>query len=137
VRRLLPTRNGTRRLPGLPALADTSVAKAVALRLAALDEQDGCDCSDGVRPGRSPQQARHAGRQGRRKHGMGDGIDGDSSAFVDNVPHDTLGAMRRKRSKDGRVLESIAGWWHAGSLDGKERVCPDKGSPHGSVLSPR
>ena len=44
--------------------------------------------------------------------------------------------MLRKRIKDGRVLERIERWRHAGILDGKERVCPDKGSPQGSVRSP-
>ena len=44
--------------------------------------------------------------------------------------------MLRKRIKDGRVLELIEMWLHAGILDGKEMGCPDKGSPQGSVLSP-
>ena len=44
--------------------------------------------------------------------------------------------MLRKRIKDGRVLELIEMWRHAGILDGKEMVFPDKGSPQGSVLSP-
>jgi RNA-directed DNA polymerase len=44
--------------------------------------------------------------------------------------------MLRKRIKDGRVLELIERWRHAGILDGKEMVCPDQGSPQGSVLSP-
>ena len=44
--------------------------------------------------------------------------------------------MLRKRIKDGRVLELIEMWLHAGILDGKEMVCPDKGSPQGSVRSP-
>ena len=44
--------------------------------------------------------------------------------------------MLRKRIKDGRVLELIEMWLHAGILDGKAMVFPDKGSPQGSVLSP-
>jgi RNA-directed DNA polymerase len=44
--------------------------------------------------------------------------------------------MLRQRVKDGRVLKLIETWLHAGILDGKEMVCPDKGSPQGSVLSP-
>ena len=63
-------------------------------------------------------------------------IDGDSRAFFDNLEHDALRAMLRKRIKDGRVLACIEQWLHAGILDGKELVCPDKGSPQGSVLSP-
>jgi len=47
------------------------VAKAVAMLLEAIDEQEFGDCSDGFRPGRSPHQALHEGRQGLLKHGRG------------------------------------------------------------------
>jgi RNA-directed DNA polymerase len=63
-------------------------------------------------------------------------IDCDISSFFDTLQHDTLLAMLRKRIKDGRVLQLIEKWLHAGILDGKEMVYPDKGSPQGSVLSP-
>ena len=66
------------------------MAKAVAMLREAIDEQDCCDFSYGFRPGRSPHQALQAVRQGRLKHGIGSVIDGDISAFFDNVPHDTL-----------------------------------------------
>jgi retron-type reverse transcriptase len=136
VRRLIPNRNGTLRPRGLPALEDKIVAKAVAMLLEAIYEQDCCDCSYGFRPGRSPHHALHEVRQGLLKHGMGYVIDCDISAFFDNVQHDTLVTMLRKRIKDGRVLGLIEMWLHAGILDGKEMVFPDKGSPQGSVLSP-
>jgi len=59
--------------------------------------------------------------------------DGDISAFFDHVQHDTRFMMRRKRSNDGRVLELIERWRHAGLLDGQEMVFPDTGSPYGNV----
>ena len=65
------------------------MAKAVAMRLEAIDEQDVCDCSYGLRPGRSPHHALHEVRQGWLTNGSGSVIDGDSSAFCDHVPHDT------------------------------------------------
>lgn len=113
------------------------MAQAVAMLLEAIDAQDVCDCSDGCRPGRRPPQALQAVRQGRRTNGMGQGIDGASSACCDHGPHDTLGTMLRQRSKDGRVLELSERGLHAGLLDGKARVFPDTGRPHGSVRSPR
>jgi group II intron reverse transcriptase/maturase len=136
VRRLIPQSNGKLRPLGLPALEDTSAAKAVARLLEAIYEQDFCDFSYGFRPGRSPHHALHEVRQGWLTHGMGSVIDCDISACFDHVQHDTLVTILRKRSKDGRVRELIERWLHAGILDGKEMVCPDKGSPQGSVLSP-
>jgi RNA-directed DNA polymerase len=71
VRRLIPTSNGKRRPLGLPALADKSVAQAVAMLWEAIDEQDFCDFSYGFRPGRSPHHALHEGRQGVLTNGIG------------------------------------------------------------------
>lgn len=136
VRRLIPKSNGKLRPRGLPALEDNIVAKAGAMLLEAIYEQDCCDFSYGFRPGRSPHHALHEVRQGWLKNGMGYVIDCDISAFFDHLQPDTLCAMLRKRIKDGRVLELIEMWLHAGILDGQERVFPDKGSPQGSVLSP-
>jgi group II intron reverse transcriptase/maturase len=136
VRCLLPKGNGTRRPLGLPALEDQSVAKAVAMLLEAIYEQEFSDLSHGFRPGRSPQQALQKVRQGLLGRRMGQVIDGDISAFFDPLPHDTLLAMLRTRIKDGRVLELIERWLQAGLLDGKAMVFPEQGSPQGSVISP-
>jgi len=83
-RRLIPTSQGTLRPLGRPALEDTIVAKAVARLLEAIDEQDVCDASSGVRPGRSPQQALHDGRQGRLGTRIGQVSDGEIRAVCDH-----------------------------------------------------
>ncbi len=136
VRRLIPKSNGKLRPLGLPTLEDKIVAKAVAMLLEAIYEQDFCDVSYGFRPGRSPHHALHEVRQGMLTNGIGYVIDCDISAFFDNLQHDTLLTILCKRIKDGRVLELIEMWLKAGILDGKEMVFPEKGSPQGSVLSP-
>jgi retron-type reverse transcriptase len=66
------------------------VAKAVAMLMEAIDEQDFCDFSYGFRRGRSPQQARQEVRQGLLGSRMGSVIDCDISAFFDHWQHDTL-----------------------------------------------
>ena len=136
VRRLIPKGNGTLRPLGLPALEDKIVAQAVAMLLEAIYEQDFYDVSHGFRPGRSPHQALHEVRQGLLGSQRGQVIDCDISAFFDTLQHDTLLAMLRKRIKDSRGLKRIEKWLHAGILDGKAMVFPDKGSPQGSVISP-
>src|SRR5947207_8603121 len=103
------------------------VAKAVAMRREAMYGQACCDFSSGFRRGRSPPQALQDVRQGLRGSRRGSVIDGDLSAFFDHVPPDTLGAILRKRRKDGRVLECIERWRKAGIVDGKERVFPGQG----------
>ena len=54
----------------------------------------------------------------------------------DNLQHDELLAILRKRVKDGRMLELIESWLKAGIMDGEDLVFPEKGSPQGSVISP-
>ena len=54
-------------------------------------------------------------------------IDCDISSFFDNLQHDELLAILRKRVKDGRVLELIESWLKAGIMDGKELVFPGEG----------
>jgi len=136
VRRLIPKGGGKLRPLGLPALEDKIVAKAVAMLMEAIYEQDFCDFSYGFRRGRSPHQALQEVRQGLLGSRIGYVIDCDISAFFDNLQHDTLLAILRKRVNDGRVLEFIELWLKAGILDGKEMVFPEKGSPQGSVISP-
>ena len=47
------------------------MAKAVAMLVEAIYEQDFCDFSYGFRPGRSPHHALHEVRQGWLKNGIG------------------------------------------------------------------
>lgn len=135
VRQWIPKSNGKLRPLGLPALEDKIVQRATAALLESIYEQDFYEFSYGFRPGRSAHQALRdlrGGLQSRIHHV----IDCDISAFFDNIPHDQLLTILRKRVKDGRVLDLIESWLKAGIMDGKERVFPEKGSPQGSVISP-
>jgi group II intron reverse transcriptase/maturase len=120
----------------VPALEDKVVAKAVALLLEQIYEQDFKDFSYGFRPGRSCHQALHALRQGLLRGGIRYVIDCDLSSFFDNLEHGTLLSILRKRVNDGRLLELIEMWLQAGIMDGKDLVFPEKGSRQGSVISP-
>jgi len=135
-RRWIPKSNGKLRPLGLPALEDKIVSKAVAQLLEPIYEQDFCEFSYGFRPGRSCHQALHDLRQGLLRNRIQYVIDCDISSFFDNLRHDVLLSLLRKRIKDGRVLELIEQWLKAGIMDGKDLVFPEKGSPQGSVISP-
>jgi RNA-directed DNA polymerase len=102
VRRLIPKSNGKLRPSGLPALEDKIVAKAVGMLLESIYEQDFYDFSHGFRPGRSPHQGLHEIRQGLLGSRIGYVIDCDISSFFDNLQHDTLLEILRKRVKDGQ-----------------------------------
>jgi RNA-directed DNA polymerase len=113
-RRWIPKSNGKLRPLGLPALEDKTVAKAVSLLLEQIYEQDFCEFSYGFRPGRSCHQALHDLRQGLLNNRVQYVIDCDISSFFDNLRHDVLLSLLRKRVKDGRLLELIKMWLEAG-----------------------
>ena len=121
---------------GLSALEDKVVAKAVALLLEQIYEQDFLDFSHGFRPNRSCHKASHQVRQELLKMGITCVIDCDLRSFFDNLRHDVLLSLLRKRVNDGSLLQLIKRMLEAGILDGKELVFPEKGSPQGSVISP-
>ena len=130
VRRWIPKGDGQQFRPlGIPALEDKIVAKAVALLLEQIYEQDFCDFSYGFRPGRSCHKASHDLRQGLLNNGIRFVIDCDIRSFFDNLQHDDLLAILRERVTDGRVLELIEMWLKAGIMDDRELVFPEKGSP--------
>lgn len=135
VRRWVPKSRDRFRPLGIPALEDKIVQRAVATLLEQIYEQDFYDFSYGFRPGRKPHDALHASRQGLLD-GIHYVIDCDISSFFDDLRHDVLLEILRKRMNDGRLLQLISMWLTAGILDGKELVFPEKGSPQGSVISP-
>ena len=137
VRRWIPKSDGKKFRPlGIPALEDKIVAKAVALLLEQIYEQDFYDFSYGFRPGRSCHKASHDLRQGLLNQGVRYVIDCDVRSFFDNLQHDQLLAILRERVTDGRLLELIEMWLTAGIMDDRELVFPEKGSAQGSVISP-
>lgn len=135
VRRWVSKGQGKFRPLGIPVLEDKIVQRAVALILEQIYEQDFCDFSFGFRPNRNCHQALHAVRQGMLER-IRFVIDCDLRSFFDNLDHDRLLEILRKRVNDGRILKLIKMWLKAGILDGGELMFPDKGSPQGSVISP-
>ena len=135
VRRWIPKGGGKFRPLGIPALEDKIVQRAVAMILEQIYEQDFCDFSYGFRPGLSCHKALHAVRQGMLSR-IRFVIDCDVRSFFDNLCHDELLSILRKRINDGRLLQLIEMWLKAGIMDGGELVFPEKGSPQGSVISP-
>jgi len=135
-RHWIPKSPGKRRPLGIPALEDKVVAKGVALLLEQIYEQDFHDFSYGFRPKRSCHQALHQVRQDWLKLGIRYVLDCDISSFFDNLRHDILLSLLRKRVTDGSLLRLIEQMLAAGIMDGKDLVFPEKGSPQGSVISP-
>ena len=137
VRRWIPKGDGQQFRPlSIPAHEDKIAAKAVALLLEQIYEQDFCDFSYGFRPGRSCHKASHDLRQGLLNNGIRFVIDCDIRSFLDNVNHERLVELLRTRIGDPRMLRLIERFLKAGvMIEGRRHETVD-GVPQGVVLSP-
>jgi len=132
----LEKENGKLRPIGIPEFEDKVVQRAVSMLLGAVYEQDFYDFSHGFRPGHNPHQALEEIWKQCMGMNIGWVLDADVSGFFDNLSHNQLQDILKKRVNDGGVLRYIGKWLKAGVVDGKNLSYPEKGTPQGGVVSP-
>ena len=128
--------DGSQRPIGKPTFEDTIVQRAVAMVLAAIDEQDVSDGSYGFRQGRSPHDARYALRERCMTEDIGWIVEADVSGDCDSRDGTQRRAVRRTRVNDGRSMRLRGKWLHAGGMEEGVLTHPETGVPQGGVVSP-
>ena len=122
---------------GIPVIKDRIVQMAAKLVLEPIFETNFLNCSYGFRPGLNAHKAIDMIRRKITFEKQTIVIDADIKGYFDNIRHDILMNLVKRRVSDPRLLKLISGWLTAGVMDGGEFVkSTGLGTPQGGVISP-
>jgi RNA-directed DNA polymerase len=126
---------GGKRMLGIPTVVDRLIQQAIHQVLNPYFDPGFSPFSFGFRKGRSTRDAVLA-VQKYQQEGKRWVIDVDLSKFFDEVNHDVLMSLIKRKVKDVRLLKLIDKYLRTGIMQGGVASPRSKGTPQGSPLSP-
>jgi len=136
-RAYIPKADGRQRPLGIVALEDKIVQHAVGRVLNQIYEEDFLGFSYGFRPGRGTHDALDALWVGIMRKKVNWVLDADIRDCFGSFSHEWMVQFLQHRIGDRRVLRLIKKWLRAGVLEEREWSETEKGTPQGSVITPR
>ena len=136
LRAWLEKENGKKRPTGKPTFEDKVVQRVVVMLLEPIYEQVFHDFSHGFRRGRSQHRALKELRENLIDLRINWIVIADITGLFDNLDHEILRNLIKKRMNDGTLLRLIGKWLNAGVMEGESIHYPEKGTPQGGVISP-
>lgn len=128
-RKYILKKGGKQRPLGIPTIKDKLVQEVIRQILEAIYEPIFLNSSHGFRPNRSC----HTVLTDIKNNSTGAvwAVEGDISGFFDNINHDTLLTLLKKKIDDGRFLELIRRFLKSGYIEDEIRYNTYSGSPQG------
>lgn len=135
LRKYIPKKHSDAKRPlGIPSFDDRLVQEAVRLLLESIYEPIFSKHSHGFRPKRSCHSAVVDIKT--NSNGMVWWIEGDIKGFFDNIDHEKMISILRKKISDERFLRLIRKFLNAGYLEEWKYNKTFSGTPQGGIVSP-
>lgn len=130
----IPKKNGKLRPLGIPSIDDKLVQEVVRMLLEAIYEDSFEEISHGFRPNKSCHTAlREIQNRFVRCKWY---VEGDIKGFFDNIDHEIMINILRKRIKDERFINLVRKFLNAGYMEQQELHQSYSGTPQGGIISP-
>ncbi|WP_036019348.1 group II intron reverse transcriptase/maturase [Desulfosarcina sp. BuS5] len=137
VKRIWIDKEGGKKRPiGIPVLEDKIVQKAAAAILNVIFDRNFYNFSHAFRKGRSQHMAIKDLREQCLKQNISWIVSADITGLFDNINHELLKDMIRRRVSDGGMIRLIGKWLNAGVMEEGNLTYSETGTPQGGVISP-
>lgn len=130
----IPKPDGKQRPLGIPTIRDRIVQQACKIVIEPIFEANFLDSSYGFRPKRDAKQATEKVKKELYKNWYA--VDADIQGYFDNINHEILLGLLKRRISDRRVIKLCRQWLQTGVIENGKYYPTEKGSPQGGVISP-